>query len=348
MLTANEQEDLFGNVVADTPTIDRDQLAHALAQTFAGLSLEQIARMITNEYSEILEYVKLARGEDACRRTSLLFNPHRLDTWTAAATRKDYTLYGATQHAEWHKGLARATLIGKYRNNADLMYWCFQLGVNGVGFAAEFPPTEARDKCLGYLLNSGSRVLDPCAGWGGRMLGVSVVCSHYTCYEPSTRTAAGLKQLCDFIRSINSDFEADVICEPYEDSDEIASHYDFALTSPPYYDTENYADEPTNSLHRYKSFAEWVEGFYKPLIDKTMRQLKPGAPFVINVGDRKYPLSDVMREHCENNGYALRRIKGGIVNSAGIGRQVDAGEKFYEITKPDGDSQRSKREDANA
>ena len=67
-------------------------------------------------------------------------------------------------------------------------------------------------------------------------------------------------------------------------------------------------------------------------MDKTLRQLKPGCPFVINIGDRKYPLSQVLQKHCDDRGYTMRRIKGGIMNNAGFGRDADGGEKFYELT----------------
>jgi hypothetical protein len=158
------------------------------------------------------------------------------------------------------------------------------------------------------------------------MLGVSVVSNHYTCYEPAALTTQGLQRLSVFIRSVRPDFNADAICEPYEDSDEISDHYDFALTSPPYFDTEHYSDEETNSCNRYGTFADWCEGFYLPLVDMTLRQLKPGRPFVINVGDRKYPLSQVLQKHCDERGYVMRRIRGGIMNNPGFGREADGGE----------------------
>jgi hypothetical protein len=196
----------------------------------------------------------------------------------------------------------------------------------------EFPPHVARDLCRKSGLDRNSRVLDPCGGWGGRMIGVSVVADSYTCFEPATSTAQGLKNLSEFIRSVNPDFGTEINCEPYEDSVERVGFYDFAMTSPPYYDTEHYSDEPSNSCIRYTSFDDWCAGFYLPLVDKTLRQLKTGRPFVINVGDRKYPLSEVLQEHCDKQGYTMRRIKGGIMNNSGFGRDADSGEKFYELT----------------
>ena len=70
--------------------------------------------------------------------------------------------------------------------------------------------------------------------------------------------------------------------------------FDFAITSPPYYDTEHYSEENTNSLNRYKDFDEWCKCFYIPLIRKTMFGLKDGSVFILNIGSRKYPLNQVL------------------------------------------------------
>lgn len=225
----------------------------------------------------------------------------------------------------------RASEMGAPRVG-EVFYSTVQIGVNGTKYVNEFPPHVARDICRKYGLGRHSRVLDPCGGWGGRMIGVSVVADNYRCYEPATLTAQGLKKLSEFIRSVNPDFTTDIRCEPYEDSVEQVGFYDFALTSPPYYDTERYSDEETNSCNRYTTFDAWCEGFYLPMVDKTMRQLKIGRPFVINVGDRAYPLSEVLETYCAERGFTMRRVKGGIMNNSGFGRDADGGEKFYELT----------------
>ena len=36
---------------------------------------------------------------------------------------------------------------------------------------------------------------------------------------------------------------------------------DLCFTSPPYFDTEKYADEPTQSYIKYPSEKEWIDGF---------------------------------------------------------------------------------------
>jgi len=328
-------EDLLGQTVdllgrpIQTPLINRHLLAKALEETLCGISLEKLVSMLTNEYTELIEYARLCKGEDACRRTSLLFNPHRL---TTKCGNGNVSIYESLQNPQYFPHIARATLLHVGRSS-DLLYQVLQFGFNFVQWCNEFPPIAAYRLCERYGLTAESHVLDPCAGWGGRMLGVSVLVDSYTCYDPSTKTADGLAGLESFIRRIRPTFTALVNPIPFEESDEMEDYYDLAITSPPYFDTEKYSDEETNSLNRYADYYSWCRGFYYPLIDKTMRQLKPEAVFILNIGDRRYPLTQSMQQHCAKQGYQVRQIDNFIGYNAGLGRQGDLGEKFFEIKK---------------
>ena len=335
MITVEEQLDLFGESYTSGVTINREVLTGCLQAILKELTLDQVVGLLTNEYAEMIEYAALAKGtRGACRKLTLLFNPHRLDTRTR--TSKMSFFQALHDYPEFHSGLARATLMRMRERTrpSEMFYMVMQLGVNGIQYVNEFPPHVARDWCERYRLGLDAYVLDPCAGWGGRMAGCSVRVNHYVGYEPATQTAAGLKKLSEFLsRARGGEFVGEVFCQPYEDSDERPNFYDLAITSPPYYDSEIYSDEETNSLNRYKSFDAWCEGFYWPLIDKTMRQLKPGAPFVFNIGDRQYPLTQMMIRQCTRRGYTYKRLTGDLVDSGGIGRELGMGEKFFELRK---------------
>ena len=70
-----------------------------------------------------------------------------------------------------------------------------------------------------------------------------------------------------------------------------------------------------------------MDGFYKPLILNTVSRLRDNAPFILNIGDRKYPLSDTLFKVCEENGLYVERITDYL---SGNGENK---EKFYRITK---------------
>lgn len=325
MTSLPEQVNLFGEVVTALPVCDRDQLAAVLYDALRGLTLEQFAALLTNEFAEIIEYAELMRGEKACQKTSLLFNAHRLDTRTASSK---LSLYGALQSDAFTNGLARACLF-KHGKVSELLYQALQLGVNGVQYVNEFPPHIARDIYTRYQVNANSRILDPCGGWGGRMIGASVVCNYYECCEPSPCTAAGLHRLCEFIQRFRPEFRAEVRQQAFEDARLPSASFDIALTSPPYYDTERYSTDEADSATRYKSFPAWVRGFFEPLVVETMRALKPGAPFVLNIGSRAYPLNEELAKMCAGR-FAVKQMGNLLSGNAGLGKSGE-GEMFYEV-----------------
>ena len=78
--------------------------------------------------------------------------------------------------------------------------------------------------------------------------------------------------------AFSNDFE--IYAEPFEQGVlAFPPHsFDFAFTSPPYFDYEDY----TSSNPKYK---DWFREFYTPLFKQTCRVLKPGTFFAIHIGD---------------------------------------------------------------
>lgn len=334
--TAIEQAELFGAPTVVARVVDRDALTRAITGRLRNLSLEEFVGLFTDEVTEMIAYVNLSAGEDGCRNTSLLFNPHRLDT---RGNKAPGSVFEGLKDDSFCSGLARALLWRNGTTNSLLAH-TLGVGVNAYYLPGEFPPAAARDLALEYHLTAASRVLDPCAGWGGRMIGLSCVVDNYTACEPSTKTYNGLDKLAEWIRMFRPNFKANLHHLPYEDFDEEGDLYDFALTSPPYFDTELYSDEPTNSCNRYASgFDAWCDGFFLPMIDATMRRLKPSAAFILNIGSRKYPLNQVLRDNYEALFSIKRLSKQYILQSTGLGRGTEAeGEVFYEVRHRDWES----------
>lgn len=125
-------------------------------------------------------------------------------------------------------------------------------------------------------------VLDPCMGYGGRLLGAlaSSKVSFYQGYDPDKRQCSG-----NFLMSkeLNNGKEISITNLPFEDSKDVHGRFDLVFTSPPYFNTEEYSYDETQSFIRYPTYLEWVEGFLYPLIRKSYLALKPGAYFIINV-----------------------------------------------------------------
>ena len=302
--------------------IDRTQLANYLETILKDISLEDFAKLFINEFQATIDYYKLSNDKKTGQLISLLFNYHRLDT---KAQSNDKTIYSELKSKSYMIGIARSYFL-----KDENIYHTFCWGINGIPLIAEFPPYIMRDYCKQYNLNKNSKILDPCAGWGGRMIGASVVCDNYTCFDPSTKTYNGLIKLYKWLKGFNNNFNANINKLPFEDSKLEKESFDFALTSPPYYNTEKYSDEETNSLNRYKTFDDWSNEFYIPLIKKTMRALKHNCTFVLNIGSRKYPLNQILLDNFSSI-YEISKL-GGALNRNGLNKKGE-GETFYAIKK---------------
>ena len=151
---------------------------------------------------------------------------------------------------------------------------------------------------------TGGTVLDPCAGYGGRLLGtlLSNAQAHYVGYDPSTETHAGLLRLNDWVRQYLPDLKGrvDIRCEMSEEAT-FPENVDMILTSPPYWCREEYSLEESQSGRRYGTYEDWLNLFWRKVLEKSVLALKPGGWLVVNVDDfrlrgRDYPLvEDTLR-----------------------------------------------------
>ena len=313
----------------------REDLVNNLKLTLRNMSLEQFSRLFINEVQAVEEFYKLTCGMNSGKTISLLFNPHRLNIITEAAvtrTSAPMSVYaslsdkGNEKYTEKIDGMARLYLYNLEHGTSNPFYATVQRGYNGVAYVNEFPPLVARDIYIKYNKQKYQNhdrisVLDPCCGWGGRMIGcASIPNTRYVGCEPSTETHKGLLRLGEWLKTLQPTFEFEIHNVPYEDY-QTDEKFDMALTSPPYYDTEHYCDEDTNSLNRYHTYDEWVDGFYRPLIINTLERVR--GVFILNIGDRKYPLTQSMNEICGNKGLFCERL------SNFLSTNDDAGEKFY-------------------
>lgn len=169
----------------------------------------------------------------------------------------------------------------------------------------EFPAELARDLIDEFAAEPGARVLDPCHGWGGRMVGflLSQKGGHYQGFDVDERTHQGVLALYNDLRGYAAPGKtAALLCQPFEDPSAKLAKFDFALTSPPYFDVERYGGE-LSSWRRYPKFETWVTGFYQPMLTKVASLLKPGAVFALQVGNQSYPLERTALEFAPTAGF---------------------------------------------
>lgn len=145
-------------------------------------------------------------------------------------------------------------------------------------------------------------VLDPCHGWGGRYIGFLLSNSiSYVGVDASPLTSDSLKLIINDLSSYHNK-ESDLICSPFEDSILEDSHFDFAMTSPPYFDREQYlGGEQAHT--RYKTYEDFISGFYTQLFLKTHKALKIHGHFAIQIGNQVYDLDKQAKRIAKQVGF---------------------------------------------
>ena len=219
---------------------------------------------------------------------------------------------------------------------------------NGLGKVTMYRPLMAK-KVVAYLADKDKlkevRVLDVCAGWGGRMIGAKSaerggdklppqtprkgggdkgggLKVHYTGIDPCEKTYAALRAIRDELGLHN----VTLIHQPAEVAlQQPLGTYDIALTSPPYYNLELYSDEPTQSVATKDGYQAWLDTFLKPVIQGVIRLgVKYSCWSVKNFKtDKKYDLlDDVIRIHGEHGWRLLDDVIFTMANSRRPGQKA--------------------------
>lgn len=154
----------------------------------------------------------------------------------------------------------------------------------GSQVAGQFSPSVAKYIIDRYCIVGGT-VLDPCSGWGGRLSGCICANRNYYGIEPNTETYNRLLEMKDWILSIEKENSITLINGVAEDISSYSGLFDFAITSPPYFDHERYSLEPTQSYLKFPEYGSWKTGFLRPLLENVFFSLKEGSCLALVVAD---------------------------------------------------------------
>jgi hypothetical protein len=146
---------------------------------------------------------------------------------------------------------------------------------------SNFRPSVAK-----WIYNNygGERVWDMSCGWGGRLVGfLTSNCKTYIGTDPSSKTYEGLLSLNKELNFFNKD----VIIHKMGSEDFIPDEgtLDMCFTSPPYFDTEKYSEEETQSYKKFTSERDWIDGFLRQTIKNCDIGLKDGGRLLLNIAN---------------------------------------------------------------
>ena len=133
-----------------------------------------------------------------------------------------------------------------------------------------------------YAKFSPKCVLDPTMGWGGRLVGACALnVPHYIGIDLNRNLIEPYEAMTKFL-SNHSTTKIELFWGDCLTFDYSKIEYDMVLTSPPYYNIENY------SFQERRTKQEWNENFYKPLVLNTYQYLREGGNFCLNVNEEIY------------------------------------------------------------
>lgn len=157
---------------------------------------------------------------------------------------------------------------------------------SGTQRVSNFRPTAA---AAIYDRFANGVVWDMSCGFGGRLLGAiaSERVTRYIGTDPAPETMSGLRQIA-------KDFGGGKVIDLHQIGSEefapMAGSVSLCFTSPPYFNTELYATDDTQSAVRYSTPAAWRDGFLRKTLVNCYEALEEGGHMVINIADVKsYP-----------------------------------------------------------
>ena len=172
------------------------------------------------------------------------------------------------------------------RTAAGNVFECFRINLGSV---VMFKSTTAKYLYQKYRAKS---VLDPTAGWGGRMLGAWALDIDYTGIDTNTNLKPAYDKMIEFLDQENGFasnlFEADnskleMIWQSCLDVDFSKIDYDFVLTSPPYINLELY-----ENMEPWQSDEAFYKEFFIPLWQKCVDNIKQGGHVAFNISPKMY------------------------------------------------------------
>ena len=186
----------------------------------------------------------------------------------------------------WYRSSALRCILSKSEDREELKW---KLGKRfGYRMATNFVPMYAKSI---YEYFNAENVLDPCAGWGDRMVGAlsSKCIKSYVGFDPNLNLIPGYKKIIyDFGHKMLEENKTSVRFSNgyvihntrFEEGSSLISDcvFDFAFTSPPFFLMEHYG--------KYMpEYNDWIYEFYKPLFEITHAHLKKNCFFAINLND---------------------------------------------------------------
>jgi 16S rRNA G966 N2-methylase RsmD len=215
-------------------------------------------------------------------------NFYDIESSTGTSFRSLWTQSNLEKVLKWNRKCHSTPYLSELKRG---IYFCCSLTKNTM-----YRPQMMKLACIKYKPEV---VLDPCAGWGGRMLGAVSYGAHYIAFEPNTQTYDNLMKIINFLGIQN---KVTLICDDALNMKQYKlPKANLVLTSPPYFDLEVYTHELTQSITKTPTYQDWADGFLREIIKLGIEQLNTNGVSCWNVGKvrNRDMADDVLKYHTE-------------------------------------------------
>lgn len=121
-------------------------------------------------------------------------------------------------------------------------------------------------------------VLDPCSGWGDRLIACMSAGIRYVGVDPNSDLHKNYQDMIEFFMKPRNRKKYTMIEDTIQEAKLPNEKFDLVFTSPPYFKIEQYNNR---GLISDSDETEWFNNFMIPMIDKTAAKLKTGGHIVL-------------------------------------------------------------------
>ena len=240
-----------------------------------------------NKYGFILQSQKL--------ESQLTFSKNEIHKLLKSKIIEDYHLKNLGKEIETEKYFVLRYFKKEERIMKHIIH---TLRVGFSNIPINFSPLVSKYLIEKYLPQSSGIVYDPCSGWGGRLMG-SICCSKNIQYigcdvNSNIFSNRSYERIGEFIEEEigrKSKYKVHQISSTrFNETDDYNTYkgkVDLILTSPPYFNQEQYSTDKEQSYNLYPSYEDWINGYIRKTFQIGYDLLKPNGILLLNIADTK-------------------------------------------------------------
>lgn len=170
---------------------------------------------------------------------------------------------------------------GRHTAKRFLDAMCFHVGFRVV---SNLHPSKVVQWMRKFAnIKSGDIFLDPCAGWGGRMLAAHALGMKYVGIDANEKLVSELREMASELHLDAEIYHGDSSASGMIAGVMAGRRAGVVFTSPPYFDKEKYSEDKEQSIELYQSRELWEVGFCQSMVKNAILDLEDGRFLILNI-----------------------------------------------------------------